>query len=164
MNIVLCGMPGAGKTSVGKKLEFLSGKKCVDTDEMIEEKYGKINDIFASRGEAYFRNLESETAEKISLRDNLIVSTGGGFMMREKNVAHLKKNGKIFFLRARLETLAERVSGNDARPLLKGGAEKKLQELIAVRTPVYERAADYIIDTDGKKIADIAAEILSFME
>lgn len=163
MNIVLCGMMGVGKTSVGKKLEWLSGRKCVDTDEIIVEKYGKIADIFQNYGEEYFRNLETETAEKLSVKDNLIISTGGGLVMREKNVELLKKNGKIFFLRASLSTLLSRVSVNDSRPLLKEGAEKKLRELMPVRTPVYEKAADYIIDTDNRTVAEIAQEILSCM-
>jgi shikimate kinase len=156
-------MPGAGKTSVGKKLEWLSARRCVDTDEMIEKEYGKISDIFAKYGEEYFRNLETKTAELLSQKDKLIVSTGGGFMMRAENVALLKKNGKIFYLRAGLPTLLERVSGNDCRPLLRGDPEGKLKELIAARAPVYERAADHIVDTDGRTLADIAKEILSYM-
>lgn len=164
MNVVLCGMMGVGKTSVGKKLEWLSGRKCVDTDEIIVRQYGKIADIFERYGEPYFRDLETQTAEQLSEKDNLVISTGGGLVLRQKNVELLKKNGKIFFLRASLDTLVSRVSVNDSRPLLKEGAEKKLRELIPVRTPVYEAAADYIIDTDHRTVADIAQEILSRME
>ncbi len=163
MNIVLCGMMGVGKTSVGKKLEWLSKRVCVDTDELIVQKHGKIADIFERYGEEYFRNLETETAEKLSKRDNLIISTGGGLVMREKNVELLKKKGKIFFLRATLDTLLSRVTVNDSRPLLKENAENKLRQLISTRTPVYEAAADYIIDTDNRSVADIAQEILSLM-
>jgi shikimate kinase len=157
-------MPGAGKTSVGKKLEWLSARRCVDTDEMIEKEYGKITEIFEKYGEGYFRNLETKTAEFLSQKDKLIISTGGGFMMREENVRLLKKNGKIFYLRAELSSLLERVSGNDNRPLLRGDPEGKLKVLIAERDPVYERAADHIVDTDGRTVAAIAKEILSFME
>jgi shikimate kinase len=157
-------MPGAGKTSVGKKLEWLSARRCVDTDEMIEKEYGKITEIFEKYGEGYFRNLETKTAEFLSQKDKLIISTGGGFMMREENVRLLKKNGKIFYLRAELSSLLERVSGNDNRPLLRGDPEGKLKALIAARDPVYERAADHIVDTDGRTVAAIAKEILSFME
>jgi shikimate kinase len=85
-------------------------------------------------------------------------------MMREENVRLLKKNGKIFYLRAELSSLLERVSGNDNRPLLRGDPEGKLKVLIAERDPVYERAADHIVDTDGRTVAAIAKEILSFME
>lgn len=161
MNIVLCGMMGVGKTSVGKKLEFLTKSKCVDTDEMIVEKHGKISDIFANYGEKYFRDLETEVAEKLSKTDNLIIATGGGFVLRKENADFLKQNGKIVFLRAKLETLLSRVACNDSRPLLKEGAEKKLKELLPVRTPIYESVADYILDTDGKTVSEIANEILN---
>ena len=161
MNIVLCGMMGAGKTSVGKKLEEMTGRPCVDTDDMIVEKHGRITDIFEKYGEPYFRDLETGVAEEISKSDNLIVSTGGGMVMRPLNAEFLKRNGKIVFLRARLETLLKRVEGDDSRPLLKGGAEERLRELIAVRTPVYEAAADFVVDTDGMSLEDVAREILS---
>lgn len=162
MNIVLCGMMGVGKTSVGKKLEFLSKRRQVDTDEMIVERYGNIAQIFATKGEQYFRDLETEMAKLLSEKDGLIISTGGGFVLREQNAEYLKKNGKIFFLRAKLDTLVGRVSGNNDRPLLMDGAEKKLRELMPVRTPIYEKVADHIIDTDGRTIADIANEILMY--
>lgn len=161
MNIVLCGMMGAGKTSVGKKLAFLTGRQCVDTDEMIVEKYGKISDIFEKYGEAYFRNLETQTAQALSVRDGLVVSTGGGFVLREENVTCLKKSGKIFYLRATLPTLLKRVGQDDSRPLLKDGAEKNLTRLLELRAPIYERVADCIIDTDGKTVAEVAQEILN---
>jgi shikimate kinase len=130
---------------------------------MIEKEYGKISEIFEKNGEEYFRNLETKTAEFLSQKDKLIISTGGGFVMREENVAFLKKNGKIFYLRAGLSSLLERVSGNDCRPLLRGDPEGKLKALIAERAPVYERVADHIVDTDGRTVADISKEILSFI-
>ena len=154
-------MMGAGKTSVAQSLARLSGRRAVDTDALIEEKYGKITDIFAAHGEAYFRDLETETARALSAWDDLVIATGGGFVLRQENCDLLKKKGKIFFLRARLETLLARVAGDASRPLLAGGAEKKLRELLPVRTPVYERAANYIVDTDGRGVEDIAREILS---
>lgn len=154
-------MMGAGKTSVGQAIAALSGRRFADTDALIEEKYGKITYIFAQRGEGYFRDLETETARELSAADGLVVATGGGFVLRAENCEFLKKNGKIFFLRAQLPTLLARVEGDTSRPLLQGGAEKKLRELLPVRTPVYERAADYIVDTDGRGVEDIAREILS---
>ena len=154
-------MMGAGKTSVGQAIAALSGRRFADTDALIEEKYGKITDIFAQRGEGYFRDLETETARELSAADGLVVATGGGFVLRAENCGLLKKNGKIFFLRAQLPTLLARVEGDTSRPLLQGGAEEKLRELLPVRTPVYERAANYIVDTDGRGVEDIAREILS---
>lgn len=154
---------GVGKTSVGKELSALTGAVCTDTDELIVRRYGSIDRIFAERGEGYFRDLESEIAEELAKKDGLIVSTGGGFVLREKNARLLKKNGKIIFLRAELSTLLGRIGADDGRPLLKEGAERKLLELLPVRTPIYERAADHTVDTDGKTVADVAAEILEIL-
>ncbi|MBR7100475.1 MAG: shikimate kinase [Clostridia bacterium] len=164
MNVVLCGMMGVGKSTVGKKLQWLSGKTCVDTDLLIVQKHGQISEIFEKYGEEHFRNLETQTVQSLAKRDNLIISTGGGLVLREQNVSLLKEKGKIFFLRASLQTLLSRVTVNAARPLLSLGAEQKLRSLLPVRTPVYERVADYIIDTDERTVDDIAREILSYTE
>lgn len=164
MNIVLCGMMGAGKTVVGKELADLSGRRLSDTDELISEKYGKISEIFEKYGEPYFRDLETETAKFIADEDGLIVSTGGGFIMRKENAEYLKRNGTIFFLRATKETLLKRLALDTSRPLLKDGAEKKLSELLPLRTPIYEAVADYIVDTDGKSTEEVAKEILALAE
>lgn len=165
MNVVLCGMMGAGKTTVGFQLARLTNQKCVDTDNLIEKRYGKISDIFAQRGEAYFRALETETARSLSERNGLVISTGGGLVMREENCALLKKSGKIVFLRAKLQTLLSRIKLDGTRPLLKeGNAEEKITALLKERTPVYERVSDYIVDTDGKKKDEIAREILALLK
>ena len=164
MNIVLCGMPGAGKTSVGEKLAVLSGRTCLDTDGEIVKKYGPISDIFEERGEGYFRDLETKEAETLSDRDGLVITTGGGFVLRDENVAYLKKNGKIFYLRAKKETLVSRVAGNSDRPLLAGDAQKRIEELMQKRSARYETVADYTVDTDQRGVAEIAEEILRLAE
>ncbi|MDE6059549.1 MAG: shikimate kinase [Clostridia bacterium] len=165
MNVVLCGMMGAGKSTVGFQLARLAGKKWVDTDYLIEKRYGKISDIFASRGEAYFRALETDTVRSLSQKDGLVISTGGGLVMREENCALLKENGKIVFLRAKLQTLLSRVKLDGTRPLLKeGNVEEKLTALLEERMPVYERVSDLIVDTDGKKKYEIAREIFERLE
>lgn len=161
MNIVLCGMMGAGKTATAAALEELSGKKAVDTDWLIVREHGRIADIFAAHGEQYFRNLETQTVARLAEEDNLVVATGGGCVLREQNVELLKRNGKIFFLRAKEQTLVERVKGDTERPLLAGDLQKKIADLLAVRTPVYERVADFIVDTDGLSPAEVAKQILS---
>lgn len=164
MNIVLCGMMGVGKTSVATALAEATGRRCVDTDGLIVEKHGEINRIFAEHGEAYFRDLETDTARALSATDGLIIATGGGFVLREENARMMKERGKIVFLRAELNTLLGRIGSDESRPLLKDGAEKKLRELLPLRTPVYSRVADYIVDTDGKSVQEIASEILRLTE
>lgn len=166
MNIVLAGMPASGKSTVARVLSKLTGREVYDTDEKIVERYGAISEIFAQYGEAAFRNLETEEVKKACVSDNLVISTGGGCILRGENVELLKNGGaggKIVYLRTSLKTLLSRVNGDGSRPLLSGGAEQKMKKLFEERTPVYERVADFIIDTDGltpEEIADKIAELI----
>ncbi len=160
MNIVLCGMMGCGKTTVAECLSRLTGMAQTDTDAEIVQKHGRIADIFEKYGEARFREIETETVAEVSSRDNLIIATGGGCVLNAKNVEFLKKNGKIVFLRTRAETLVKRVEGDTERPLLAGGAEKRINELLPARTPKYLAAADEVIDTDDLSPEDIAEKII----
>ena len=167
MNIVLCGMMGSGKTTVGIHLALLSDKSWVDTDNLIEKNHGDIANIFKRFGENYFRNLETETVEELVQEDNLVISVGGGLVMREENVELLKENGKIFYLRASAETLAERLKEDTARPLLKKNGESVLETLtnmLETRAPIYESVADYIIEVEGKEPGQIALEIMTKAE
>lgn len=163
MNLVLCGMMGSGKTTVGKALAKLLSCAQLDTDDVISARHGKISEIFAQRGESYFRALETELAQELSEKDKLVISTGGGFVLNTENAALLKKQGKIIFLRARLETLEARLIADENRPLLHASNEplkNKLSRLIASRYPIYEGVADCIVDVDEKSAEEIAKEIV----
>ena len=160
MNIVLCGMMGCGKTTVAAELSRLTGMEQTDTDAEIVKEYGRIADIFEKYGEARFREIETQTVARISSRDNIIIATGGGCVLNSANVEYLKLNGKIFFLQTRAETLVKRVEGDTERPLLAGGAEKRINELLPARTPKYLAAADYVVDTDGAEPEEIALKII----
>ncbi len=157
MNLVLCGMMGSGKSTVGKALSRLTGKPFVDTDTLIEEKYGVISEIFAKHGEEYFRALETQTVKELSGQDGWIIATGGGLVLREENVALLKEKGKIVYLKAEPSTLKERLSGDKRRPLLQTG---NLETLLKKRAPVYESVADYIVQVDKKSPQENAKEII----
>lgn len=161
MNIVLCGMMGCGKTTVAAELSRLTGMEQTDTDAEIVKEYGRIADIFEKYGEARFREIETQTVARISSRDNIIIATGGGCVLNSANVEYLKRNGKIFFLQTRAETLVKRVEGDTERPLLASGAEKRINELLPARTPKYLAAADYVIDTDGAEPGEIALKIIN---
>lgn len=161
MNIVLCGMMGCGKTTVAAELSRLTGMEQTDTDAEIVNEYGRIADIFEKYGEARFREIETQTVARISSRDNIIIATGGGCVLNSANVEYLKRNGKIFFLQTRAETLVKRVEGDTERPLLAGGAEKRINELLPARTPKYLAAADYVVDTDGAEPEEIALKIIN---
>ena len=162
MNYVLCGMMGAGKTTIAKSLSARTGRSWLDTDDVIAKKHGKISDIFASHGEGYFRDLETELSKSFDKQDGLIISTGGGFVLREENVRALKKNGIIIYLRARKETLVSRLKKDGERPLLEGetSIEEKVEGLLNARSSVYEKAADLVVDVDDKTPEKIAEEII----
>ncbi len=167
MNVVLCGMMGAGKTTIGIKLAELTGKRWYDTDGVISDRHGKISDIFEYYGEAHFRKLETEVVKELAPQDELVISTGGGLVLKPENNTLLKANGKIIFLRASLDTLVKRLRVDDARPLLHRSAENlrdRLMTLINERVPVYEHVADFVVDVDEKTPEIIANEIISFIE
>lgn len=159
MNVILAGMPAAGKTTVAKRLSALTGAKIIDTDEEIVKAYGPIDLIFKTEGEAAFRNYETETVKKVSCLNGAIISTGGGCLIREENVRLLKQNGVIIYLRADINTLLKRANGGAGRPLLFGDTAQKMRSLFTARAPVYSAAADYVIDTDGLSADEVAKKI-----
>ena len=163
MNIVLIGMPASGKTTVAAVLAKNLGLKVLDTDAIVVEKYGEINKIFEKYGEEHFRNLESEAVKEVAKNANAVISTGGGCPLRKENVLALKKSGKIIFLRTSITELVKRTEGDGTRPLLKGEREERLKSLLFVRTPIYEVAADFTVDTDGLTPEEIAKIITEFL-
>ena len=166
MNLILCGMMGVGKTTVGIKLAELTNRSWRDTDSMITEKYGKISDIFTRYGEARFREMETETVKELAGADNLVISVGGGLVLKQENNEILQKNGKIVYLRASVETLEKRLRGDDNRPLLQTeeSLKERLDKLLHERAPAYEKAADYVVDVDGKTPEGIAREIVALVK
>ncbi|MDE6356514.1 MAG: shikimate kinase [Clostridia bacterium] len=159
MNIVLIGMPASGKSTVARELAKSLRRKAIDTDGEIIKEYGDINWIFAELGEESFRNIETEIIKACAALDKVVISTGGGCILRRENVNLLKRNGKIVYLSAGVQTLLKRVKGNSSRPLLAGDAEKKLLALYEKRAPLYESAADYTVETDGLTPKQICKKI-----
>ena len=138
-NIVLTGMPGSGKSTVGKLLN-IDGFSFVDTDEEIEKRCGcSIKELINSRGEKYFRDLETEVIKDISSKASQIISTGGGAVLRRENVDYLKRNGKIFFVNADLDRLLP----TDSRPL--SDTSEKLKKLYDERKDIYNSTADAVV-------------------
>ena len=166
MNVILCGMMGAGKTTIGVKVAEVTDLRWYDTDELIVDKHGKISDIFEYYGEPYFRKIETDIVKELAAQDKLVISTGGGLVLKKENNEVLQKNGKIVFLRASLDTLAKRLKVDGTRPLLENSTEgirDRLARLMKERTSVYEHVADYIVDVDGKTPEQIAAEIVEML-
>lgn len=151
-NIILIGFMGCGKSSIGRFLEKKHGYKLIDTDDYIEKQQGRsINDIFATEGEEYFRNLETQCIRELIDRadNNLVIAVGGGLPMRSENQTLLKELGKVVYLRATEDTLVDRLTGDSKRPLLKGGdLRTKICDLFARREATYVELADAIVDTD----------------
>ena len=138
-NIILTGMPGSGKSTVGKLLN-IDGFSFVDTDEEIEKRCGcTIKELIGSKGEKYFRDLETEVIKDISSKGCQIISTGGGAVLREENVNSLKRNGKLFFLDAN----PNRLLPTDSRPL--SDTADKLKKLYDERIDTYKITADVIV-------------------
>lgn len=160
-NIVLVGLSGSGKTTVGNLLKDIFEKfSFIDTDEMIVKRENRsINDIFAEDGENYFRQIETKITKEISENENQIISTGGGIVLKEENILNLKKNGIIFYLKTSPDTLIKRLRGDDTRPLLKTDNVKlKLVSMLEKRGTLYEKA-DYTIETDNLPIKDTVEKI-----
>ena len=138
-NIVLTGMPGSGKSTVGKLLK-LDGFSFLDTDEVIEQRCGcSICDLIKEKGEPYFRDLETEVIREVSSNSCRIISTGGGAILREENVRCLKRNGRLYFLNAELS----RLQATNSRPL--SDTVEKLKRLYMERMPVYQKSADMVV-------------------
>ena len=138
-NLVLVGMPGCGKTTVGRALARLSGKPFVDLDEEIVRRADKpIPEIFRTEGEEAFRALEAQALAEICAQSGQVIATGGGAVLRTENRAAMRRTGWVYFLRRALEELP-----TDGRPLSQKGS---LEEMYRVRKPLYSAAADVVID------------------
>lgn len=138
-NIVLVGMPGCGKTTVGRELAQLSGRPFVDLDERIVDSAGaSIPEIFAQEGEETFRHLESLVLDDVCTQGGQVIATGGGAVLQAENRAAMRRTGRVYFLRRALEELP-----TDGRPLSQKGS---LEEMYRARKPLYSAAADVVID------------------
>lgn len=169
-NVLLIGFMGAGKTTVGKLLAERLGYQFVDTDDLIGQRAGKpIPRIFVEDGEARFRELETEVIRSLRERTHHVIALGGGAVKREENLSLLKAAGTIVYLIASPEELARRIHAMPGvRPLIDGdGArktlpevEERVRELLAERLPLYERAADVVIETTGLTVEEVCQRVV----
>ncbi|HAK88377.1 MAG TPA: shikimate kinase [Nitrospiraceae bacterium] len=160
-NIVLTGFMGTGKTEVGRILAQKLGYTLVDADTEIEkEQKTTITEIFKQYGEPKFREIESGVIKRLSEMEKAVISTGGGAVLKQENMDNLRKRGVIFCLTASPETILERTSINNDRPLLQvENPLQKIKELLEFRRPYYEKA-DIMIDTEDKSPMEVAEEII----
>lgn len=160
-NIILIGMMGSGKTTVGQLLAARTDYTYIDTDELLTRQTGRsISEIFAADGEAEFRRLESAVILQVTTHEKQVIATGGGVILRLENVAALRQTGVVIFLAATPETLLRRLRGDTHRPLLQGGnPAETLQYLLEERLPLYQGAAHLTVDTDRLTPAEVVEVI-----
>ena len=140
-NIILIGMPGCGKSTVGRLLADATGRQFVDADTMIEKAAHKtIPEIFAESGEAGFRKIETDVLKELGTQSGLVIATGGGCVTKDVNYPLLHQNGTIVWLKRDINILP-----TDGRPLSKSGG---LKAMYAIRKPLYEQFADVVVDND----------------
>jgi shikimate kinase len=166
MNIVLIGSRCSGKSVIGRILSDAMGLKLVDTDQVLEERVGSpINDYVAENGWEAFRMIEKIIIRSISNHDRRVIATGGGAVLDWENVRILRQTGWVVWLRASVATLSERMMQDEcagrARPGLVGkNPVAEIQQVLRQRAALYERASDYVLDTDRKSPDCVAQEIL----
>ena len=160
-NIFLVGMMGAGKTSVGKLLAKRLGKTFHDSDQLIESRTGvRIPVIFELEGEAGFRARESAVIDELTRLDNIVLATGGGAVLDERNRAALRSRGTVVYLRASVSNLWQRTRHDRNRPLLQtADPEARLAQLHAQRDPLYSATAHLTVDTVSQSVRALVAKL-----
>ena len=166
--LILCGFMGTGKTVVGENLAVRLGRRFIDTDRLIAQQAGcTIAEIFETRGESHFRDLETEVIRGL-LADrpgSLVVATGGGALIRAENCRMLREMGPLILLRAFTGALVRRIRAQGGRPLLAGSKYPKqtIEALLAERAEFYS-VCDYHFDTTGKTVDRVASEIIRTLD
>lgn len=152
-NIALIGFMGSGKTTVGKALAKLMEMKFVDVDKVIAAREKKsINEIFEEKGQIYFRDLEREIIAQESLKNNCVISTGGGSILDNENIKRLRETSFVVYLDCTMECLYQRLKNSTTRPILNAAEDKKkiIEDLYEKRRFLYEISADYTVKIDEK--------------
>jgi shikimate kinase len=162
-SIVLIGMMGAGKSTVGECLQRRTGFPRLDTDEIVMSKFRMpISKIFSAHGEDKFRNAETQALQALASDEPVVVVTGGGIILREENSNLLKRLGAVVWLEADEDTLFKRASQTSNRPLLRRKNPKKaFAQMLQTRRPLYARIADIRVDTSVLTDEEVAIAILS---
>ena len=163
MPIVLIGVPGAGKSTVGKLLAEKLNLDFVDTDLVIEKQAGKsISDIFVQDGEPVFRALEKQVVADAISNANCVVSVGGGALM-DVDTRQIVKGQECVWLQAGLSQAVDRVGMNKNRPLLLGNVRGQLADLMAAREPLYIECAKHVVDTNNMTADQVVQEIIEMV-
>ena len=161
-SLCFIGLPGSGKSTIGRQLARNWGIEFVDSDHVLERRLGcSIKDFFATHGEQAFRDAEAEVlAELVRGQTACVLSTGGGAVLRPENRAVLHENTTVFYLQSSPEDIARRLRNDTNRPLLQGDDPlRRLRDLLAVRAPLYEETAHFVIDTVRCSTAQVVRKV-----
>jgi shikimate kinase len=160
-NVYLIGPMGSGKTAVGRRLAALLGKQFLDSDAEIERRTGvDVRFIFEKEGEARFRQRERDVIAELTTHEGVVVATGGGAILDAANRERLAETGVVVYLETTIDTLVRRTKSAKTRPLLLNDDPRAvLERLMVVRRPLYEHTADLRIDTTGRQVRAVAADI-----
>ncbi|AWB45201.1 shikimate kinase [Paenibacillus sp. CAA11] len=160
-NLILIGMMGTGKSTVAAMLAEQTGRQLVDLDLEVATAAGcSIPEIFETRGESYFRQLEAQTLKRVLSGDGIVLATGGGAVLNPANRAEMLQRGRVIALKADVSTILSRVGEDPNRPLLAGGAEQRIRELLEARKFAYD-FAHCTVETSGKSAGQVTSEILA---
>ena len=167
MNVVLVGYRGTGKSVVAKLLAQQLGLRVVSLDAELQHKAGKgVPEIVQEVGWPGFRDLEEEIVATFAAQDGQVIDCGGGVIEREANFERLRAAGPVVWLKASTATIVSRIHGDTQRPSLTGAKSftDEVDEVLHRRTPLYQRIAHHEVDTNGRSIGDIAAEIVRLVQ
>ena len=162
----LIGLPGSGKSTVGRQLARRLQLPFYDSDRVIEERIGcSIKDFFAREGEEAFRDIEASVIGDLAQRSNAVISTGGGAVLRQANRQQLHASGQVIYLKSTPEELARRLKHDQSRPLLQvEDPLTRLRELFAIRDPLYRETAHFTIETGRPSVATLVNMIVMQLE
>lgn len=166
-NIVLIGMRGAGKTSIGAILARKLGRKLIEMDTLIVQEAGmSIPQLVEAHGWDHFRAIECLVTERVSQLEGTVNSTGGGVVLNHQNVERLRSNGIVFWLNVSVDTILQRIKKDPNRPLLtqKGTLREEIESVLAHREGLYREASHEMVHTNGKRAPQAAKEILQILQ
>jgi shikimate kinase len=166
LSIIFVGLPGSGKTTIGRQLARRLGLPFVDSDHVIEHRLGcSIREFFAREGEDSFRDVEQQVLDDLTQSHEGVIATGGGSVLREVNRRHLRERGHVIYLRSAPEDVYRRVRHDTGRPLLQvDDPMGRLRALFEARDPLYRETAHYTIDTGRPSVATLVNMILMQLE